>query len=120
MVLVVLVMLYHTATKFLIANCFKREKEHFRFKIRMRLDIISPAMIENRREVVLEVLPLEIQEIILSYLSAKDLFSVAKTSRYFSSLTKKETLWTKLTLDWKDIFQNFKFCKDLIQNRYIE
>ena len=75
-------------------------------------------MIVNDREVVLGGLPLEIQEAILSYLPAKDLFSVAKTSRHLSSLTKIDSLWTKLTLDWKDIFENLEFCKDLIQNRY--
>merc|ERR1740129_222071 len=65
-----------------------------------------------------ELLPPEIQEIILSYLPAKDLFSVAQTSRSLSSLTKTQSLWTKLTLDWKDIYENLKFCKYLIKARY--
>ena len=64
-----------------------------------------------------ELLPLEIQEAILSYLPTEDLFSVAKTSRSLNSVTKTQSLWTKLTLDWRDIYENHKFCQDLIKDR---
>ena len=61
-------------------------------------------------------LPPELQVTILSYLPTPDLFSVAKSCRFLYSLSKDESLWTKLTLDWKHIKKNYKFCKDLVHS----
>ena len=108
-----------------LQKVFKGSKEKEKMNIKTRKsENISSAMIVNNEEDSsenfshFELLPLEIQEAILSYLPAKDLFSVAKTSRSLTSLTKTQSLWTKLTLDWKDIYENLKFCKYFIRERY--
>jgi len=62
------------------------------------------------------MLPPELQVTILSFLPTPDLFSVAKSCRFLSSLSKHQSLWTNLTLDWKNINENYKFCKDLVQS----
>ena len=61
-------------------------------------------------------LPPELQVTILSYLHTTDLFSVAKSCRNLYLLSKHQSLWTKLTLDWEHIKKNYKFCKDLVQS----
>ena len=61
-------------------------------------------------------LPPELQATIISYLPTPDLFSVAKSCRFLHSLSKHQSLWTELTLDWKNIKENYKFCKDLVQS----
>ena len=98
-------------------------KEKMNIKKRKSEDILSAMIVNNEEESSenfchFELLPPEIQETILSYLPAEDLFSVAKTSRSLSSLTKTQSLWTKLTLDWKDIYENLKLCKYLIREKY--
>ena len=71
-----------------------------------------------KKSIEFEDLPPEIQETIHRFLPAKDLFSVAQTSHYLSSVTKIQSLWTQLKLDWRDIYESHKFCKDLIKERY--
>ena len=98
-------------------------KEKMNIKRRKSEDISSAMIVNNEEESSenfchFELVPPEIQETILSYLPAEDLFSVAKTSRSLSSLTKTQSLWTKLTLDWKDIYENLKLCKYLIREKY--
>ena len=67
-----------------------------------------------KKSIEFEDLPPEIQETIHRFLPAKDLFSVAKTSRSLNSLTQTQSLWTKLTLDLCDIYDHeFYIAKDL-------
>ena len=99
------------------------EKENMNVT-RNKSEDISIAMTVNDKEessenvIEFEFLPPEIQETIHRFLPAKDLFSMAKTSRYLLSVTKIQSLWTQLTLDWRDIYENDQFCKYLIKERY--
>ena len=62
-------------------------------------------------------LPPELQEKILTFLPMPDLFSVFMSSRHLYSLSKRQSLWTQLTLDRKHIKKNYKFCKDLVKSK---
>ena len=52
---------------------------------------------------------------ILSHLPQKDLVSVSLISRKFRDLSRDDSLWTKLTLDYEDIKQKAESCRKLVE-----
>ena len=57
----------------------------------------------------------EIALFILSHLPQKDLVSVSLISRKFRDLSRDDSLWTELTLDYKDIKRNAASCRKLVE-----
>ena len=52
---------------------------------------------------------------ILSYLPKKDLVKVSLVSRKFRDLSRDDSLWTELILDYEDIKQKAESCRKLVE-----